>query len=414
MQNFPILRIGQPLAHPGGADSGLTIYAVDATAGAFLLLALLSRSRQATRPKRHPGVGFALGYAAWTLASIIWSAEEAFTLSEALRTALLGATFAALATILASESRRAAFLWGIVVAVCFQSAIGLLQWVSNSSLGFASELQTDLTDPSLSRAGAGLGHPNVLGGFLVICLPLVLSQALRAQRFLPQAFAGVTALLGLGAVIVTLSRGSYLGVTCGVLQMVFVGMRQGLFHARRYRVALVVGLIGAAAVLSQLWQPLAFRLSENDPSTVLRPYLDLTALNIAVHHPIIGIGANSFSEYIRNQPTENIGLIPLYPTVVHNIILLVLAETGVVGIALYAGWILSPAISLIKRAAAMSRLDAAVCAGVLGSITGILVAGQFDWTLRVVALEYMFMAVMAGGASLAMTFTPVSAARDQL
>lgn len=221
------------------------------------------------------------------------------------------------------------------IAAIAASVLATAQFWQQSSVGFwmAGERSFNLTTPQIAKidfAGsqmlrpyATFPHPNVLGGFLSLSILIILfSSFARFTKF------AILAILSLG-LFLTFSRSAWLGLAFALIgasaqtfswQKLFKGIIAFL---------LVVGLLllifPQNPISSRFWQ-----VGQSDThSLVLRAKLAQSAVKMFLAAPVTGAGPGNF---LPNLPKfwdyeEDIRF--LQP--VHNIPLLVLAETGVIG-----------------------------------------------------------------------------------
>lgn len=180
------------------------------------------------------------------------------------------------------------------------------------------------------RAYATFPHPNVLGGYLAVMIPLLLSRVNsphlhKRMRIYYGATMGVAAV----ALFFSGSRSAWVAVAFGIACVIGVGARWQHGHVsfggtmRR----IVPLLLLAAGFLGAL---LIFRPIPTDESVVERQHLNASAVSMWRAFPVFGVGLGnflaalpSFSEYRSVQFLQP----------VHNAYLLVLSQVGLFGVA---------------------------------------------------------------------------------
>lgn len=187
------------------------------------------------------------------------------------------------------------------------------------------------------RASGTYISPNHLGGFLEMALPMGISLALTARiKPLMRIFLGYAALVIMGGIVVTLSRGTWVASAAGVTFLFGV-----LAFQRSYRwisiglflLAIIAGIVllpksaelrlRASAVYS------TGRLDDDARFGLWRPAIQLWREN-----PWWGIGPNHFESRFRlYRPAA----IQLQPDRVHNDFLNTLTDWGIVGAIFVAG-----------------------------------------------------------------------------
>lgn len=228
------------------------------------------------------------------------------------------------------------------------------------------------------RVYGTLPHPNVLAGALLVLLAGVSARYLVTGRRWWLALAAV----GGGALLLSFSRAAW--VATGVVAVL------GLLWSWRYhpaagprwrRLVLALGLAGAAAALPLLPWLLA-RVNVGATATTVEARsvferMSLTADSLALigAHPLVGVGAGQFAAANLAR-----GVFVATPEPVHNLLLLITAETGIGGGAAALALGLAIAARLWQRRRPAGRTE--VVWGL--ALVGALVTGLFDhywWTL---------------------------------
>lgn len=202
--------------------------------------------------------------------------------------------------------------------------------------------------------GGFFGNPNDLATSLDLLLPLAVALALTSHG-LKRIFYFACGVVLTAGVIVTFSRGGFLGLIAMSGVLLWKAGRQNrivtvLAFALMFGVFVLAMPSGYGGRISSM-----FNIGE-DPtgsSQARRELLD-RAINVAVHHPIIGIGMGNFH------------IFSIHEQVAHNSYLEISAELGLAGLLAYLVLILAPLRSLrkIERAtAAQKQTSAAKLAG---------------------------------------------------
>ncbi|MFI5205312.1 MAG: O-antigen ligase family protein [Candidatus Paceibacterales bacterium] len=223
------------------------------------------------------------------------------------------------------------------LAVFYESIIAILEFLSGSSLNIwiLGERNFSLNTPAIAtfnylgqlflRPYATFPHPNVLGVFMVITLSLIWvfkDEFSRSWSFLNILLASLTTLL-------TFSRATIL--------VLFVELLIGLKKRIKY---LIIPII---ILLPILWIRYNSAFNFESLSIVRREELAGIALNDFGSSPIFGIGLNNFIN--RTSSSNLISGTSRFLQPVHNIFLLSLAETGVLG---FGGFILLLGFPVLK------------------------------------------------------------------
>jgi|SRR3989344_3259879 len=200
------------------------------------------------------------------------------------------------------------------VAVFYSSFIAIGQFIFQHSLGgmfwwlgertftidTAGIARVVLNGREYLRAYGTFSHPNVLGGFLAVTLPFLLVQK---KSF----WIRICIILGIVALILTFGRAA---LVVGLIAII----------GKNKRFFLILVIIPAIFILTK-FNPL-------EESVVVRQQLNAAAFTLWQQSPLVGIGLGNFLVQLPEVlPSRQIYF--LQP--VHNIYLLVLAETGIIG-----------------------------------------------------------------------------------
>lgn len=211
----------------------------------------------------------------------------------------------------------------LALGIISESLIAILQFFKGGTVGLwiLGERSFSLSTPGIAkfdfygweflRPYATFPHPNVLAGFTLIGICIIMHQVWEKKK-------AVNLALVLGSVVVfaAMSRVAILAGFAAAL----------LFLKRKW-------LIGAV-VLSLVLSPILFTrfssLLNFDNLTLLRrEELIGNAWQIFLQHPVFGVGLNNFIPTVASDLTIGPSRF-LQP--VHNVILLALSETGLIGL----------------------------------------------------------------------------------
>lgn len=282
-------------------------------------------------------------------------------------------------------------LFGLSASVALEGGISVLQAAFRSTLGldklgvFGSGGQEALTQEvstgELFRGSGLTGHPNYLASYLILLLPIFGLLALGETRRTYKLCWSATFLIGVAGLAATMSRAA--------IASFFGAGIAGMILAITYRVASVgrIALIGAAGavVLGSFGLYYQDAIMERihadwDASWELREHLNNSAISMAQDHLTLGVGLNnytiaypSYNPHFAAQLIEMEGML----SVVHNVYLLVWAETGTTGLAAFLLF-LGGAIFISWRSA--GNLDTIGRSIALGFVCGLLAAMTNDLT----------------------------------
>lgn len=227
------------------------------------------------------------------------------------------------------------------------------------------------------RAYGTLPHPNILGGVLLLYLGAVIERCLQPER---KREAWLLALaLGVVSLALTFSRAAWLGA--GIMLLGGIILRPVVEARGRWSRLLLVSL-ASAFLTALLLLPFFIARATGDASIPTeqrsadeRALFAQAGLEVIQARPWLGVGAGAFVESLAQRSDWHNRLEP-----VHNLFLLVTAETGVGGALAVLG--LGGAILWRlwhrRRVASLSEMMWGL------ALLGALTVGQFDhfwWTL---------------------------------
>lgn len=219
-------------------------------------------------------------------------------------------------------------IWQFVL----QRSVGGLWWVlgertfSNATSGIAQIPICVFHSggcPLFLRSYATFPHPNVLGGFLAVTIPLILNLQRHARLF--KFMKWITIGLGMIALSLTFSRSAWAVGAILIIWTVIQNKRRAPGGTRQ-----VLKLFGIFLVVC-IGSFAAFSLHATDESVVVREQLNSAAIKIWHSASLTGVGLGNF---LVTLPTYLPSRTVYFLQPVHNIYLLLLSEVGVVGIGM--------------------------------------------------------------------------------
>ena len=205
------------------------------------------------------------------------------------------------------------------LAVLWQSLLVIAQWFKQGNIfgyRFLGEPVFSLATPGIARVSLGgslkvlpygtTPHPNVLAGFIAVSLVIIwLNSKSNPSKY-------IASIVGTFALFLTQSLSAWIALILAIA----IGKKTTI---------LLIPLFLLLFLNTQY-----FVLDTESVSRRLQ--LNLAAVKIWADHPLFGVGLNQFIPALSSLP-------PIDPTLrffqpVHNIYLLLLAETGLVGVGL--------------------------------------------------------------------------------
>jgi O-antigen ligase len=335
------IRIG---VHVGGSSSKLLVPLYVVVLGASVLLAWqLAVGDPRSRELRLATWPLA-GYVAWVGVSLLWTKDVDAGSIEVLAF-YIPFTILALAVARLPWSRlgvRVLYAELTLMAVAF-AIVGFYQYETRDIFQNPKVIYANAYAPFF-RVNSVFWDPSVYGRFLVLAAaPSIVLIALRRSLRLSLAAAAAIVAIWLGLLI------SYSQSSFAALIVVVIG---ACFVAWRWRALLAVVLALAVLAGISVAQPQVRRSLQNHTTNGLnhatsgRYNLVANGIRIAAHHPVLGVGVGGF----KRAYADRVGLKGKDPksAASHNTPVTVAAETGIVGLALFA-WAIVAFLALAYR-----------------------------------------------------------------
>lgn len=319
-----------------------------------------------------------------TFASSLAAARLGLAIKEIAKWVELSVVLAFGAGALRTEGRRRAILAVLFSVAALEALYGIYQYATGRG-------------PAAFAVGEALrayGHfeqPNPFAGYLGTILPLAVALALAGRQAGLRLLAGLTALLLGAAILLSLSRGAWVGVVLAlVLMLAAWGPRsRGVIPPLLGAAALLV-LLTAANALPGAWADRLVAVAANFGVFDVRT-VEVTPENFAVvermahwqagwgmflEQPWLGVGAGNYparyEEYMLPGWREPLGH-------AHNYYLNMAAEAGLAGLLALLG-ALATVFATIGRGlrAGATGERRALLVGLLGSFTVLVIHNLFD------------------------------------
>jgi O-antigen ligase len=298
-----------------------------------------------------------------------------------------------------NEVRSVTQIMPAVAAMVFvQAVVAVTQVLGQEAFGLMPIGEFDL-DPARSGVsivwtedmprllrGYGLSdHPNILGGVLAAALLVVLAGLTRYRDAGMAVLCGVFA-IGVAALFVTFSRSAAVGLAAGLaFAFLLLALRRDWPSLATWSAAVLVAVLVTAPLVRPYSDYLIARVNpsaEAQGSTEERALSEREALarntnEIFVDNPLTGVGAGVLPTAMKDAYPE----FGYHYSPAHVVILVVAAETGILGAFAYGVLMLAPFVLLWVR---RRRLTPALI-GVSGALVALTAIGLFDyytWSLN--------------------------------
>lgn len=239
------------------------------------------------------------------------------------------------------------------VSVFFQSFLAILQYLQQGSLNgwlyYLGERAFTGNTPGIANAAINgelllrpygtFSHPNVLAGYLLISLLFIACFLSPFAKGFIRVFGFIILILGSIALMLTLSRVA-IALYLVIILVAFIYW----FIKKRPKPTMGIGLLIVAAIADLVLfigglaflQTIVSRFSQTsffEESFLQRTELIDSAILIIQTNPLLGVGLGHFIPALA--PLQDPLSLGLYMQPVHNIYLLVAAETGYLGLGIF-------------------------------------------------------------------------------
>ncbi len=239
------------------------------------------------------------------------------------------------------------------------------------------------------------GNPNFLSDFLIVITPLTLSRWFMARAKVPKIFLGIYILLQLGLLVLTNSRGAWIGMAVGLLVWVFLFIsRNGRLtpasvqqwwkkQTSAVRTSFIIGAVVAVIGAVGLGAYLVRSLSTSGRSVDSRTEIYSAALQLFAQKPITGHGLFTFGRGVVQLP----GINPDKPhSHAHDLPLHIAAELGLFGLAALVLTVFIGYRTVQRNWQASTARERLVLAGAVGAVVAVGVHQLSDVPVMMPAL----------------------------
>ncbi len=251
----------------------------------------------------------------------------------------------------------------------------------------------DYTDipQHILRLSSTFGNPDHLAGYMEMALPLILGLFLLSYRHGILFLLIYLCCLLLTALVLTLSRGGWIGALIGISFMSLALLTNRYFQRKKLLISLIGGFVVAALIVLAS-TPVVERIrtieqKEEASSFSNRVNVWGRVVEMIGDYPLHGIGPGTFGTiFTQYQPP---GLRSHY-TMAHNDYLHFISEVGLPLIAIVVWMIIALYRKGLRRLQNRSRLVRGITLGAMTGITAILVHSVADFNLHIPANALLF------------------------
>lgn len=401
-------RIG-PVIEKMGGESAFRIEMSDPflfALAAFILFDIFT--------KRRPGLRIPKVIYIWIVIALMGSITAIFgewkltAIHEVVRMVKVTILFLVICNELRTRERILHCVTALVVGMILQSIVGLIQYYTGERLGLDSLGESSATtikqlanssvrSETVFRISAFLVHPNIFGIFLASLLPFAVAAFFVRVGKINKMIFMLGALLGVPALIGTLSRSGWLSFAASFSLLLLLAFFHGGLR-RRAMLTATAAIIALMLVLSVYSGRIINRIFSSHEGAMLgRAEYNNDAKRMIMEYPILGVGLNCYvyavPPYTRYGPREALKIYQGWIPAVHNIYYLWLAETGVIGFILHMTILGSIIFIGIRNLRVGDVLLFAINAACLSCMLAFLVDGFFSFSLRINSICRLFWVV---------------------
>jgi O-antigen ligase len=305
---------------------------------------------------------------------------------------------------------------GIGCAILVQSALALTFVITGRKIGVtavlglspgADQLQGTLqgidADFGFRRGEGTFGHPNTMAVYFLLMGPMFYALALAARDVRIRRWASLVGLCALGGVACSMSRTSWVISAVQIVLMLTLLVGLGRLRARRVLGIAAVGAFAASLALAPFLPAIQRRFFGNFKESVdFRAKHDKIAIEIWGRSPVTGVGLNNYSKILSTYDLEDVQIflkladmtrntLGIRATAwVHNIYLLMLAETGVIGLSGFLILIVGGLLIAVRAVATTGGDTQLVAAGLAVGMLGLHAHGLQESALWIDPITYSF------------------------
>ncbi len=234
------------------------------------------------------------------------------------------------------------YLWVLALSVVLQAGLAGVQFATGRELGLGVLGEAKLKDyriaaVQVTRPTGTIGDANMLAYFFEITFPVMLAMFYLARQDLTRLVAAAATLAAAAGMVAAYSRAAWMTVPVSVafVTLRILGRR---VVSLRTAIVLIVLTMALAVAMIWLWPLIERRIFGDDAGSGAHRWpLAQAALSIFAQFPVLGVGLNNFAvSFTAYDLTGYSRVFYGGDNVVHNLHLLILTETGLLGFAAFA------------------------------------------------------------------------------
>ncbi|MBZ2176033.1 O-antigen ligase family protein [Schnuerera sp. xch1] len=274
----------------------------------------------------------------------------------------------------------------LVISATLVAMYGFYQY-TNGAIEMEDKWVDDTTNPDVqTRIYSVFGNPNIFAEYLIMIIPISLSLFWFSTKFHKKAIFLITSLILTLALILTMSRGGWVGFAFGIFVFLL------LIEKRLLLLGIPVAIGGVFFLPPTILNRLMSIVNLADSSNSYRIRLWSITLDIIRDNWLVGVGfghlpfKQTFETYIRTMPTYHS----------HNTYLETMAEMGILGFIVFVVFIFILYKYSIKRLVkGNDRYIKIMSAGLLSGLAAVLAQGLVENILYIPRIITTFWILVA-------------------
>jgi putative inorganic carbon (hco3(-)) transporter len=315
--------------------------------------------------------------------------------------------FALMARVLRSPRLRSTLISVYLLVALVVSVAGMRQWIFGAA-ALATWVDQTSTLVGTTRVYSFLGNPNLLAAYLLPAVVFSAAAIFAWKGWIPKALALLMWGINSTCLIVTFSRGGWIGfVAAGFVFVMLLVYWFSIYLPRFWRIWALPIVLGATATLLCVAvvaiAPLRDRVASmfsgrDDSSNNFRINVWMAVIEMVKDRPVLGIGPGN-DAFNRVYPKyQQAGYTALSA---YSIVLEILVETGFIGLSCFL-WILMVTLTQgwvqIQRLRQVASRDGFWLMAAIATMIGMLGHGMFDtvwYRPQVSTLWWLMLAIVA-------------------
>jgi len=240
------------------------------------------------------------------------------------------------------------------------------------------------------------GNRNHLAGYMEMAIPLILGLFLLGYRTGKVLILSYITLLLLAALILSLSRGGWIGTLIGLSFMAVALLTSRYFQRKNFLIVLISGLLALTLIVLATTPVIerirTFEQKADIPHVRSRVIRWGGVVDMIQNHPLIGAGPGTFATIFTQHQPPGSSPRSFYA---HNDYLHFISEVGISLIAIMIWMIVALYRKGFSKLKNPSRLVRGVAVGALSGITAILIHSISDFNLHIPANALLFVVLSA-------------------